>query len=419
VRSINFLLAGGAVAVAGALTTFSMTPGQEQPPPAPPAAPPKTAETRPGRDLSKWPFFQKSIYLSGQRAAEWLQRANQLDGRFVPGYLPALNQPLEGDSFIRQAGAALALARAARYYNSEEATARARQAILTLLLDTAPEEGNPGIRASTLPPGLANRLGAAAALVQAIYALPSPAPDVLKQAEELCNFIRRAQRADGSLVCNETGPDDGDAVNLYSGEALYALMCSHQHEAAPWKLEAVRKALPYYQARWRAAKNLTMVPRHTAAYTTAYLLSKDKTYADFVFEMNDWLCTFQYRQLDPQHPQWVGGFMGCVDGKPAPGAPHVGSAAYAESLVEAARVAREAGDVPRWQRYTDALERSLQFVTTLQYTTANCRHFAEWYQPYLVGSFHASPTDGNLRLDYSQQPVCAMIGYLSYVAEVR
>jgi hypothetical protein len=133
--------------------------------------------------------------------------------------------------------------------------------------------------------------------------------------------------------------------------------------------------------------------------------------------MNDWLCGLQYIQLDPRNPIWSGGFMDWVDGRPAVVEPHVSSAAYAESLAEACRVARQAGDPPRYQRYREALERCLQFVTTLQYTDANTQHFADWYRPVLLGGFHASHQDGNLRIDYTQHAVCALVQYLTYVAE--
>jgi hypothetical protein len=419
-RPSTFLICSAVLIVAGVLTTLSLTQGQERSPApsqkidATSLPPPK----QPGRDLAKWSFFNKQIYQNGQRASEWLQRANLGDGRFAHCHVPALHTNLENDTYLRQVGAAFALAKAARYYNDEQAAALARQALLTLLLDTGPENpGDPTVRICTLPPGLANRLGTAAALVQAIHELPTPGADLLDQADQLCNFLRKSQRPDGSLVCSEGG-DDIDAINWYSGEALYALMRSQQHRPAPWKLEVIRKAVPYYQARWRAAKNLVMVPGHTAGCVEAYLLTKDKALADFVFEMNDWLCTFQYAQLDPLHPLWVGGFMSCVDGKPVPQPPQVVTAAYAQSLAEAARVARQVGDVPRWQRYKDSLERALQFLMTLQYTEGNCWHFVESYRPVLVGAFHASHQDGNLRLDYTQQAVCAMVAYLTQVAEV-
>jgi hypothetical protein len=133
--------------------------------------------------------------------------------------------------------------------------------------------------------------------------------------------------------------------------------------------------------------------------------------------MNDWLCSLQYVQLDPRQPLWFGGFMGWLDGKPAPVEPQAGSAAYAESLADACRVARKSGDLARYQRYREALERCLQFVATLQYTDASTQHFMNWYRPRLVGGFHASHQDGNLRIDYAQHAVCALVQYLEYVAD--
>ena len=35
------------------------------------------------------------MHLSAQRGADWLFRANRSDGRFVYGFLPAVNAPLE------------------------------------------------------------------------------------------------------------------------------------------------------------------------------------------------------------------------------------------------------------------------------------------------------------------------------------
>jgi hypothetical protein len=199
--------------------------------------------------------------------------------------------------------------------------------------------------------------------------------------------------------------------------ALYALMLSQRYQQAEWKTEAVRKALAYYRPWWRANKDLELVPWQTAAYTEAYLRTRDREFAEFVNEMNDWLCQLQYAQLDPRHPLWMGGFMDWADGKPVPAEPQATSACYAQSLAEACRVARQAGDVARYQRYREALERCLQFVTTLQFLDANTQHFADWYRRLLLGAFHASHEDGNLRIDYTQHAVCALIQYLNYAAE--
>ncbi len=418
----------------GGFATLSWSRGQDRPAsPSPSAAPPTAAvHPEPEASLGQLPPLYRQMYLSAQRGGDWLYRANRADGRFVYGFLPALNTRLEGDHYLRQAGAALALARTARFHTTnrhgkrdlgERYAVRARQALLALLLDTGVDPKNPQVRFTTLPSLAINRLGAAGLLVLAIHELPEPANDLLDQAEQLCFYIARQQQPDGSLCYTDDPADavaagnDPDGINYYPGEALYGLMRSQRLKPAPWKTDVVRKALGYYRPWWQAHKNMALVPWQTAAYAEAYLLTKEQPFADAVNEMNDWLCGLQYVQLDPRQPLWVGGFMGWTDGRPVSAAPQVGSAAYAEGLADACRVARQAGDLQRYQRYREALERCLQFVTTLQYTEANTQHFADWYRPALLGAFHASHQDGDLRIDYTQHAVCALVQYLTCVAD--
>jgi hypothetical protein len=409
--------AGGALAL-----SLSQGQGQDR---APAKVSPPAVAPQPRINLAKLPPFYRQMILSAQGGADWLGRLNDADGRFVYGLVPSLRTTLEGDHYLRQAGAAFALARAARFTHNERYAARARQAVVTLLLDTRTDPKDDQVRHTSLPSLILNRLGTAGMLVQAINELPSPAEDLLKKSEQLCTYIRRQQQVDGSLSYTDTladgsraGEPDPDGMIYYPGPALYGLMLSQRHKPAAWKTEVVRKALDFYLPWWRTHKSLALVPYQTAAYTEAYLLTKEKVFADAVNEMNDWLCELQYVQLDRNHPVWIGGFMRFIDGKPAAVAPEAGSGACAESLADACRVAHQNADLPRYKRYREALEQCLRFLTTLQYTEANTQHFADWYRPALLGGFHASHQDGNLRLDYTQHAVCALLHYVMYVAEI-
>jgi hypothetical protein len=421
---VALIVAGGMVCLSltwaqdrSAPLTLELTPAQRA------AAESSTPRANP--DLSKYGPLQKQMYVSAQRGADWLQRANRVDGGFVYGYVPALRANLEGDHYLRQVGAAIALAREARFTGNERHAAVARQAVLTLLLETSVDADNPRVRHTTPPSTVINRLAAAGLLVLAINELPSPAEDLLQQSEQLCAFIGQQLRPDGSLSYHDqpaagsslTTSEDVEGINYYPGEALDGLMRSQQRRPAEWKTALVRKALSYYLPWWREHKNMALVPWHTAAYVEAFLATKDSLFADAVYEMSDWICSLQYVSLDPRHPLWTGGFMSWVDGKPAPTPPQVSSASYAEGLAEACRLARETGDVTRYKRYREALERALQFLTTLQYTDGNTQHFADWYRPTLLGGFFASHQDGNLRIDYTQHAVGAMVQYLTYAVD--
>ncbi len=406
--------------------TWSLTRGQERPPSPPPgetksgnpAVPPATAAAQPAaRDWSKLSELQRQMLLHTQRGAEWLYRMNGVKGRFVYGIHPAVADFMEGDYYLRQATAAFALARAARYLGEDRYTVRATQAILSLLLDTTLDPNAPQVRYCTLPPAVVNRLGAAGLLVLAIHELPDPQKDLLDQAEQLCQFIRRQARADGSLRCSESAednqPDPPAAIEAYSGIALDALAHSQRQRPAAWKTELLRKAVDVYPPWWKAHKSMAFIPWYTAAYTEAYVLTKDKAFAQGVLEMNDWLCSLQYEQLDGRLVKWYGGFRSWSAGGAVESAPGISTAIYAASLGDAYRLSRELADVKRHDRYSNALGSAVQFLSTLQYTSANTAHFeSEFRDRYLAGGFHASRLDGDLRIDYTAQAVLALVKYL-------
>ena len=57
----------------------------------------------------------------------------------------------------------------------------------------------------------------------------------------------------------------------------------------------------------------------------------------------------------------------------------------------------------------------VRFLETLQYATQNTNHYAEWYRPYLVGGFHHSHKDGNLRVDQTARATSALLACLEHV----
>ncbi len=416
-RLVFLLGTGGLVALSG-----TGTGGQDQPPLPRTAQNPEPADKK--RDLAKFSVQQRNVYLGAQRAMDWLQRNNKPDGRFIYGFLPALRLPQEGDSYLAQAGGAFALGRAARFFGDDRAAAIAKQAVLTLLLETTTDPKEPHVRFTAAHPAALNRVAAAGMLVLAVHELPTPARDLLDQADQLANYLRKELQNDGSINLALPAGDDRPtslnhgALQNIPGPALYGISRSQQLRPAAWKLEALRKGRAFYHAYWKQTKNQPMATWHTAAYAEAYSSTREQAFADAVFDMNDWLCSLQYQQGDPRRAAWVGGFMPWQDGKPVPLAPDIGSAQAAFSLAEACRVARQAGDVQRHQRYRQALEACLFFVLALQYNEANAQHFADWYRPALVGAFHASLQDGNLRLDYAQHALAGLVQYLQRVADL-
>lgn len=357
------------------------------------------------RDIGKWPVAQQECYRSARTAMDWLRRTNKSDGRFVYGFLPALCTSMEGDSYLRQAGAAGALAAAARYFGDEAATAIARQALLTLLVETAVDPQQPQERCTAAPASLLDPVAASGALLVAIHQLAAPGKDLVEQAEQLANYLRRHQPSPGAEFWRSTGL------------ALYGISLSHKHRPAPWKSDMLAQARGQALAQWQKEKSVLLAVALTPAFGEAYLATHDAAFAQTVFAWNDWLCSLQITQTEPLRKQFDGGFPSSQPG--TAGSPDISSAYCAESLAQACRVARAANDLARHERYRRALEQALQFVLTLQYSPARTRHFADDFRPAIAGAFHASHQDGNLRLDYTEHALSALVIYLENQTDDR
>jgi hypothetical protein len=181
-----------------------------------------------------------------------------------------------------------------------------------------------------------------------------------------------------------------------------------------WKQDAVAAGLAYFRKDFRAKPNAHMIPWMTAACVETYLRTKDSAAAEFAFEMVDWVRKLQYDGADRQHAMWRGGFMTVADGRVTQSPPTVESALYALALADCCRMIRQMDrpDAARYDQYRSSLVAALRFATTLQYGDENTQHFAAHFRPALVGAFHPSGSDGNLRTDQTAVAVAALSQFL-------
>ncbi len=373
--------------------------------------------------LAAFPMTTQLAIRSVLYGSNWLARMNQSQGRFQYGYLPALRQPMEGDHDLKQAQAALALAQAARFAGDDRQVVIASQAVLTLLASTRCEPADPNCRVPIQSSRSCNRVGFAATLVLAIYELPASDDKLTTEAERLCEFLRRQLRTDGSVHYTD-GPTDvptevePEGEHEFPGLALQALAVSNRVRPAAWKLEAVQKGLTHYRARFKAKPHPLFAATLTPAFAELHAQTQSADAAAAIFEMNDWLVELQYRTTDPRHPAWAGGFKGWANNQTTDEAPNFESGRYLQSLACAYRVNRQVPDAQRTARYRQATNDAVQFLITLQYLEANTRHFADGYRTQLlIGGFHLSPTDGNLRIDATAHAATGLIAFLASGAE--
>jgi hypothetical protein len=256
-------------------------------------------------------------------------------------------------------------------------------------------------------------MAGAALLLWAIHEAPQPGNDLLQHGDELSQFIRHQQQANGSFATTGDAPSQEAKC---AGIAMTGLIRSQASRPNAANLELTKKSVPIYRDWWQKDRTAEATAWMLSAYSEAYFLTKEKPFAEAVTQMADWLCTLQIG-LDPKNPHWQGGFAGWSGGRVRMQQPTIESALFVYGLADACRIAQQLGDAERYGRYRDTVERGLQFVMSLQFTPANTRQFADWYQPQLYGAYFASPQDGATRLDYAQYAVCAMSKYLEQIAE--
>lgn len=373
--------------------------------------------------LSAFPVPTQLAVRSVLLGSNWLTRMNQVQGRFIYGYLPALRQPMEGDHDLRQAQAALALAQAARFTGDDRQAAVASQAILTLLAITKVDPAEPNCRVPVRSSMVCNRVGFAAVLALSIYELPGADEKLIAEAERLCGFIQKQLRSDGSIHYTDGPTDvptqiDPAGVNEFPGLALHALAVGNRFKPAAWKSDALRKGLEHYRAWFKAHPHPMLAATLTPAFAELHPQTKSPEAVVAVFEMTDWLIALQYASTDPRHPTWVGGFRGWANGQPVDSAPGCECGAYLQSLACAYQLNRLTADLARNDRYRQAVLDTAQFLTGLQYIESNTRHFENTYRVnVLIGGFYLSPTDGNLRIDATASAVSGLLRFLACGAE--
>jgi hypothetical protein len=128
--------------------------------------------------------------------------------------------------------------------------------------------------------------------------------------------------------------------------------------------------------------------------------TKNPRYSAACFSMADSIVKKQHKVGDVPDPDYVGGFNGVHPPETCPAATRL------EGLVAAWNLADRIG-TPN-EAYSDAIRLAAKFIMQQQFRPVNS-YTCNPMVPY-AGAFHASPTDFELRIDYAQHAICALIG---------
>ena len=193
----------------------------------------------------------------------------------------------------------------------------------------------------------------------------------------------------------------------YPGEALTALMTIHERTRNPECLALTERVFDYYTTLFdRTQQKPGLTPWMSKAYARAFLATRKRKYADFVFKMNDRLLKAQ-RRPGARYADKIGSFF-------SSGA-SCNTGAFTEGLVEAYRVAKALKDEKRMKAYGDAIALAGRFLLQCQYRPENM--FTARNRAMALGGMRTSVYDSSVRIDCVQHAACALLRAAQHVYE--
>ncbi len=257
------------------------------------------------------------------------------------------------------------------------------------------------------------KLGGAALAVIALAKLETLEPtgeyhDVIK---DLTDFILFMQEDTGKFTSfyiykdELTSPKDSQ---IYPGEAMLALVRAYQLLEDDRYLAALDDAVHYYRTVFPVFPTTAFTTWTMTAMSEFYAVRPEEVYAEFAFDMADWLVEQQYME-DATKPEYVGGYR--------PRVPTVAAASRTEGVCDAYILARDLGDEARAAYYEKSMLLASSFLRRLQYTRENTKHLPRPKIPR--GAFFGKLGTSVARIDYTQHCISAMIKTLMFLPPDR
>ena len=323
---------------------------------------------------NSWGWYLRNQITEGEEA-----------GRYMYTFFPSKDLEPAEDWGLRNLNAIFVLAEIAKDQKDPVKIASVKKAIDTFARFI--KDGHNGKWLDWPYQRKVHSIAGTAFLMAAMVELEVPGyEDTMKQ---MADAIISLQQPDGKLLTDFTGKYRDVDQNYYPGETLLMLMRYYKKTGYKPALEAVEKAYPFYQAFWNKKENQQgpFVPWQARAYQEAYSVTKDKRYADFVFQLMDWML----KKYKPLGSDAEPGRQGALSTQFA------GTGVYSEGLSAATRLAREIGDKERYEKYSKALRGMMGYVLGLQFKDED----TYWVKrPDKVrGALSMRPDNEELRID--------------------
>jgi len=340
-------------------------------------------------------------------------RHQRLDGSFDYSYEPKTDTVSSSYNLLRHAGTCYALVELYQATGSDEFRAAADRGLdflLTAARGPKPEDAGAGFEAIVSPDGEA-KLGGAALAVLAMVQYQKATGDErrLDRVRSLARFLLFQQDTNGHFRSKYYYglPDPKPFESIYyPGEAILALLRLHGVDPRSAWLDAARTGADWLIDVRDAGKSTAALPHDhwlLMGLDELHCVTGDARYSSHAERIAAAIVAAQRR--DSRYPDWVGSFYDPPRSTP--------TATRAEGLVAACRLVRRNGADDT--ALLDALRLMASFQLRCQLTRENVLYLPR--PDRAVGGFRRSLTNWEVRVDYVQHNVSALLGLRSLLME--
>ncbi|HWF90603.1 MAG TPA: AMMECR1 domain-containing protein, partial [Pyrinomonadaceae bacterium] len=320
----------------------------------------------------------------GKLHTHYLLKHLRDDGTFFSGYQPFHNRLFESVDTARQAHGAWVLARAYKAFGGDELKNAVDRVIDSLL----PQQFDSVAETSFLLLALSN--------------LPENDPRRAAMQELAANLWSSIELPHGKISTHRDpeNPSPEAFQDYFPGQVLLSLAAACEQNVTTIDEKRLRRSFQYYRHRFRYKRHFGQVTWLLQAFSKWWQVTGDRSFADMVFEIADWLLGYQQDK--------TGAFINDHQ----PDTPGYTTAVYLEGIAAALHVADSLHDQSRHETYLDSLTRGFAFVDRLIIQERDRSILPNI--DYALGGLRQGIHYSEIRTDFVQHSLSAILNLRSF-----
>jgi len=323
--------------------------------------------------------------------SDYLVRQQRADGSFYSSYEPFQDVLHEEANPARMAHAAWVAARGAQVLARLDLLRVAQNAVDHLVLMTTSSEDGYWLSSDETP-----AVSEVAFLLLALSYLPEDNPQRVN-IEALTKTLWSAARQPHGRIRTHRDPAAADDCfqDYFPGQVLLALAAVSEKDQSKVDVAALHRCFKYYRHRFRYQRHFGQVSWLMQAFWRWWRVTRDASFADFVFEIGEWILSYQQVK--------TGAFIN----EHQADTPGYTTAVYLEGIGAAMRLAAGLGDEERFAKYQHSFGEGYRFLDRL---IIQPRDAGVLPRPeFAIGGLREGIYFSRVRLDFVQHSLSAIL----------